>query len=157
MIAMKIHPSAMLFATALTGCVLLGCVDVYSPSGRGYNTQGPPRAVPADGYESDISLFTPGSYLQTLSPNTAFFLTFPRFEDRPHKILPDYTDVKVVSLKGPYVKVELVNSGEVGYVPSIMLGKKRSLSQLPESPPVNERELEPEISPELIDPSKPAE
>ncbi len=157
MIAMKIHPSAILFLAALIGSGLLGCSEVYSPVGSGYNTQAHPRAVPADGYESDASLFTPGSYLQTLSPHTAFFLAFPRFEDRPHKILPDYTDVKVVSLKGTYVKVELVDSGEVGYVPSIMLGKKRSMIDLPVSPPANEAELEPQISPEFTDPSRPAE
>lgn len=157
MLIMKIHPSGMLFAGALLGCGLLGCSEIYRPTGSGYNAQGHPRAVPADGYESDASLFTPGSYLQTLSPHTAFFLTFPRFEDRPYKILPDYTDVKVVSLKGTYVKVELVNTGEVGYVPSIMLGKKRSMSDLPAPPPANEAELEPQISPELIDPSRPAE
>ena len=88
-------------------------------------------------------------------------MSFPRIEDQPHKLLPDFTEVKVVSLKGSYAKVEVVRSGEVGYVPSIMLGEKRSPNQVPLTPTTNDntnnKELTPDISPELVDPSRPAE
>jgi hypothetical protein len=101
-------------------------------------------------------------------------------EDQPNKVLPDYTDVKIISTKGSYVKVEVVDTGEVGYVPSIMLGEKRSPNEIPVTPGVGEIPVtpdllpepqvpsglpdvapEPEIQgiqpPEIIDPSKPAE
>jgi hypothetical protein len=88
-------------------------------------------------------------------------MSFPRIEDQPHKLLPDFTEVKVVSLKGSYAKVEVVHSGEVGYVPSIMLGEKRSPNRGSLTPTTNDnannKELTPDISPELIDPSRPAE
>ena len=38
-------------------------------------------------------------------------MSFPRIEDQPYKLLPDSTEVKVVSLKGSYAKVEVVRSG----------------------------------------------
>ena len=88
-------------------------------------------------------------------------MSYPRIEDQPYKLLPDSTEVKVVSLKGSYAKVEVVRSGEVGYVPSIMLGEKRSSNQVPLTPTINDNtnneQLTPDISPELVDPSRPAE
>ena len=67
----------------------------------------------------------------------------------------------MVSLKGSYAKVEVVRSGEVGYVTSIMLGEKRLSNQVPLTPTTNDntnnKELTPDISPELVDPSRPAE
>ena len=69
--------------------------------------------------------------------------------------------------------MEVVRSGEVGYVPSIMLGEKRSSNQVPLTPnsnsnsntnlnpnltpSTNNEQLTPDISPELVDPSRPAE
>jgi hypothetical protein len=63
----------------------------------------------------------------------------------------------VVSVKGSYVKVELIDSGAVGYVPSMMLGEKRSPHKVPVIPKNNNDQLVPEIDPGFIDPSRPAE
>lgn len=79
--------------------------------------------------------FTPGTFLQTVSPSTSFFKNFPKDDDQPSKILADYTDVKVISSKDSYVKVEVIDTGEVGYVPSVMLGEKRSPEDTPTSLP----------------------
>ena len=68
---------------------------------------------------------------RTVSPQTAFFAKFPKAEDQPIKTLGDYTDVKVISSKGSYVKIEVVDTGDVGYVPSVMLGEKRSPDEVP--------------------------
>lgn len=121
----------------------LGVVDPYGPS------------------------YSAGSFLQTTSATTAFFLRFPKGTEQPDKTLPDYTDVKVISIKGSYVKVEVVNSGDVGYVPSIMLGEKRSPNEVPVTVSPHEIPVTPGLAPEaeipdiqppeVGDPSRPAE
>ena len=162
--------------SVLIWCQLVSCSNSYQPSSssdRGWS--GPPRAIPADELDDYGPDFTPGSYLQTINPSSPFFMSYPRIEDQPYKLLPDSTEVKVVSLKGSYAKVEVVRSGEVGYVPSIMLGEKRSSNQVPLTPnsnsnsssntnlnpnltpSTNNEQLTPDISPELVDPSRPAE
>ncbi|MDC1406033.1 hypothetical protein N8314_00600 [Akkermansiaceae bacterium] len=159
--------------SVLIWCQLVSCSNSYRPSSSDRGWSGPPRAIPADELDDYGPDFTPGSYLQTINPSSPFFMSYPRIEDQPYKLLPDSTEVKVVSLKGSYAKVEVVRSGEVGYVPSIMLGEKRSSNQVPLTPnsnsnsntnlnpnltPSNNNEqLTPDISPELVDPSRPAE
>ena len=147
--------------SALIWCSLVSCNNDHRPSSGGRGWSGPPRAIPADELDDYGPDFTPGSYLQTINPSSPFFMSFPRIEDQPYKLLPDSTEVKVVSLKGSYAKVEVVRSGEVGYVPSIMLGEKRLSNQVPLTPTTNDntnnKELTPDISPELVDPSRPAE
>jgi len=95
--------------------------------------------------------FTAGTFLQTVSPQTAFFASFPKQDTQPTKTLPDYTDVKVISTKGSYVKVEVVNTGEVGYVPSVMLGEKRSPNEVPVTPGAGEVQVTPGMAPDAID------
>ena len=147
--------------SVLIWCQLVSCSNSYRPSSGDRGWSGPPRAIPADELDDYGPDFTPGSYLQTINPSSPFFMSFPRIEDQPYKLLPDSTEVKVVSLKGSYAKVEVVRSGEVGYVPSIMLGEKRLSNQVPLTPTTNDntnnKELTPDISPELVDPSRPAE
>jgi hypothetical protein len=148
----------------------LGGDDAYNP----LNAPGSGTAATDDPYGP---VFTPGTFFQTVSPNTAFFPKFPKEIDQPSKTLSDFTDVKVISTKGSYVKVEVVDTGEVGFVPSVMLGEKRSPNEVPVTPGVGEIPVtpgmapepvdvpfvapEPEIpgiqSPEVIDPTKPAE
>ena len=147
--------------SVLIWCQLVSCNKSYRPSSSDRGWSGPPRAIPADELDDYGPDFTPGSYLQTINPSSPFFMSYPRIEDQPYKLLPDSTEVKVVSLKGSYAKVEVVRSGEVGYVPSIMLGEKRSSNEVPLTPTINDNtnneQLTPDISPELVDPSRPAE
>ena len=151
----------MPLVSVLIWCQLVSCSNSYRPSSSDRGWSGPPRAIPADELDAYGPDFTPGSYLQTINPSSPFFMSYPRIEDQPYKLLPDSTEVKVVSLKGSYAKVEVVLSGEVGYVPSIMLGEKRSPNEVPLTPTINDntnnKELTPDISPELVDPSRPAE
>ncbi len=151
----------------------LGGSDAYNP----LDAPGGQSSAQADPYGP---AFTPGTFLQTVSPSTAFFAKFPKEDDQPTKILADYTDVKVISTKGSYVKVEVVDSGEIGFVPSVMLGEKRSPNEVPVTPGAGEIPVtpglapEPEASvdvpavapepevpgikpPEVVDPSQPAE
>ena len=124
--------------SALIWCSLVSCNNDHRPSSGGRGWSGPPRAIPADELDDYGPDFTPGSYLQTINPSSPFFMSYPRIEDQPYKLLPDSTEVKVVSLKGSYAKVEVVRSGEVGYVPSIMLGEKRSSNEVPLTPTIND-------------------
>ncbi|BDS07725.1 hypothetical protein NT6N_27650 [Oceaniferula spumae] len=165
---------------------LMSCDALNKPldGGDASNPLDPPGRGDAIATTSDPygPLFTPGTFLQTVSPQTAFFANFPKAEDQPSKTLADFTDVKVISTKGSYVKVEVVDTGDVGYVPSVMLGEKRSPNEVPVTPGAGEVPVTPGIAPdpapaaspdvpsvapdpevpgiqppEVIDPSRPAE
>ncbi|PIE21822.1 MAG: hypothetical protein CSA62_15535 [Planctomycetota bacterium] len=143
---------------ASAAALLVSCSSINQPlsSSDGSNPLDPPgrtSTVEEDPYGPN---FTPGTFLQTVSPKTAFFSTFPKGNDQPAKTLPDYTDVKVISSKGSYVKVEVVDSGEVGYVPSVMLGEKRSPNEVPVTPGTGEVPVTPGVAPEPEVPGTPA-
>jgi len=142
---------------------LVSCDTFNQPLGSGDG--GNPLDAPGSGTAIATTtadpygpLFTAGTFLQTVSPQTAFFPNFPKAEDQPTKTLDDYTDVKVISTKGSYVKIEVVDTGEVGYVPSVMLGEKRSPNEVPVTPGVGEVPVTPGISPDagVPDPTVPS-
>ena len=151
----------------LLACTLGSC-DFYQPlPNNGYNPLDTAGGNQAAAMDPNRSLFTPGAFLQTVSPMAAFYSKYPKDMEQPNKTLPDNTDVKVISIKGTYVKVEVVDSGDVGYIPSVMLGVKRSPNEVPVTsgtsgfpvtpgtvPPTGIEEIHP---PELGDPSRPAE
>ncbi len=158
-----------IFSVSLLALSLVSCdFNQPLPGNDVYN----PLNAPGSGgqlgvVDSHGPSITPGSFLQTNSSMTAFFARFPTATDQPSKTLPNYTDVKVISTKGSYVKVEVVNSGDVGFVPAVMLGVKRSPNEVPvtagpgEIPVTSGIATEPEIldvdPPELGDPSRPSE
>lgn len=155
---MKFVRYAPMFVAVMFCHGLVSCGNAYDPSsGRGDDRFGAPRAIPTDDPEMYGPEILPGRYLQTVSVNTVFFNNYPNIYDRPDRILPNFTDVKVVSVKGSYVKVELINTGAVGYVPSMMLGEKRSPRNSQVAPQDNGGQLVPDITPDLIDSSRPAE
>lgn len=138
------------------------------PGNDAYN----PLDAPGGG--ADLALADPygpsysaGSFLQTITPMAAFYNNFPKGSEQPNKTLANYTDVKVISTKGSYVKVEVVNTGAVGYVPSVMLGEKRSPNEvpvtaapgsIPVTPGIAPQPEIPDIQPpEVGDPSRPSE
>ena len=101
------------------------------------------------------SSLTPGTFLQTTSPQVSFFNRLPGEGDQPNKLLANNTDVKVISTSGTYAKVEIVDTGEVGYVPSTLLGTKRApeVSPTPPTPTIvpeapETDPLVPEVAPE---------
>jgi hypothetical protein len=65
-------------------------------------------------------VFTAGQFVRTVMDNTAFFKTRPKGSADADKLLPRGTSMKVISHSDSFVKVEL-DSGEVGFVPSVML------------------------------------
>lgn len=139
---------------------LVSCDSWNQPLGSGdANPLDPPGSgnsiATTSADTSNSQLFTPGTFLQTASAQTAFFPKFPNVEDQPTKTLADYTDVKVISSKGSYVKVEVVDSGDVGYVPAIMLGEKRSPNEVPVTIGAGEVPVTPGIAPDPVVPSTP--
>lgn len=156
-----------MFTIPLVACALVSC-DFNQPLPHtGYNPLDAPggnQSAATDPYQAS---YTPGAFLQTVSPMTAFYFKYPKDMEQPNKTLSNYTDVKVISTKGTYVKVEVVHSGDVGYIPSVMLGAKRSPNEVPVTadrsgfpvtpgagPTPDVEEIQP---PELGDPSRPAE
>ena len=71
-----------------------------------------------------------GQWLETSMPNTAFYSRTPRGNEQPQKMLGSNTPLRVIATEGTYVKVEL-EGGEIGYVPAIMVGEKRSPNEIP--------------------------
>lgn len=120
------------------------------------------------------SQFTAGQFVQAAIENTAFFNQRPKGEADADKLLKQGTSMKVISLSGSYVKVEL-DSGEVGFVPSVMLedpgswqdvstpmpGEQQVYPPLPGDPSeplpvIDPAGLPPEGSiPQIIDPDAP--
>ncbi len=70
----------------------------------------------------------PGQFVTANIPNTAFYKNKPKGSEDADKLLKLGTNMKIVSDDGAYVKVEL-DSGEVGWVPSVMV--TASGSELP--------------------------
>jgi len=158
----------LLFAS-LASLVLVSCdFDTSLPNNGAYDPLGSPNGGEQLGIVDPYGAsYTPGSFLQTTSPMTAFYSRFPQSMDQPDKTLPNGVDVKVISVKGSYIKVEVVNTGDVGFVPSVMLGEKRSPNEVPvtadprgmqvtpgEAPRTEELSVQ---APGLLDPSRPAE
>ncbi len=78
--------------------------------------------------------YLPGQWVETSMPNATFFLVIPSGNATAKKMLPVATPLKVVSTSGTYVKVEL-DSGEVGFVPEIMIAERSAASISPVVPP----------------------
>lgn len=64
--------------------------------------------------------FAAGRFVLAIMDNTAFFKERPKGDADADKLLARGTSMKVISSNDSYVKVEL-DSGEVGWVPSVML------------------------------------
>jgi hypothetical protein len=152
---MKYANLLTLLALASVSVALVSCDSFNKPlgGGDGYNPLDGPGGQTAAQEDPYGPAFTPGTFLQTVSPNTALFNKFPKESDQPNKTLPDYTDVKVISTKGSYVKVEVVDTGEVGFVPSVMLGEKRSANEIPVTPGAGDIPVTPGMAPEPEVPS----
>ncbi len=89
------------------------------------------------------SAFTAGQFVQAAIDNTAFFKNRPNGDTDADKLLKRETSMKVISISGSYVKVEL-DSGEVGFVPSVMVeDPKATIQPLPTSP--NEYQIYPPL------------
>ncbi len=77
--------------------------------------------------------YTPGQWVETAMANSTFFRAIPKGNASADKVLKAGTPLKVVKAQGSFIKVEL-DSGDVGYVPSIMVTERRAQSNSFSSP-----------------------
>lgn len=79
---------------------------------------------------SVVPAFVAGQFVQSSMDNTAFFKNRPVGDAEADKMLTRGTSMKVISMNESYVKVEL-DSGEVGFVPSVMLEDPSAMLSAP--------------------------
>lgn len=120
--AVKAVMSLCLSGVAVIG--LSSCGNFNKPIDSSFNPLDSPGSA-RDAEVVDVSgpAYTPGQWLETTIPSTAFFSSLPGGNDQPSQVLPAGTVLKVISTEGTYVRVEL-ESGDVGYVPSIMVAER---------------------------------
>lgn len=109
----------VLSALALLG--LSGCETFNQPLSQGGFDPllTPGGANPQD--HSQQSAFKGGDLVAAAMDNTAFFKNLPKGDADADRLLPRGTGMKVVKASGSYLQVELDQSGEVGWVPSVMV------------------------------------
>lgn len=99
---------------------MVACETLNTPISSGsFDPLRPPGTGRQKSSDSEPSL-TPGQFVTASIPNTAFYKEKPNNNQDADKLLDVGTAMKVVSLESNFVKVEL-DSGETGYVPSVML------------------------------------
>lgn len=91
-----------------------------------------------------------GQWVETSMPNATFFRAIPKGNASADKVLSVGTPLKVVSSKSTYVKVEL-DSGEVGYVPEIMVIERgageQTAAEVPPAPAPDYGPVPPPVEP----------
>jgi len=164
---------------AIPAAIVLGlaaCNDMSSPiTGGDFD----PLRTPGGQITPVVNApaFAAGGFVRAIMDNTAFFKTRPKGDADADKLLSRGTSMKVISSSDTYVKVEL-DSGEVGWVPTVMLEDPNAAAAQDESfgapnpgeyqvyppvggyggmlPPVTPAELPPEGAiPTVIDPDAP--
>lgn len=96
-----------------------GDFDPLRPPGSGSSLNVKPSAA-----------FSAGQFVRATMDNTAFFKTRPKGDVDADKLLTRGTSMKVISSSDSYVKVEL-DSGEVGWVPTVMVEDPNAISEVP--------------------------
>jgi hypothetical protein len=113
-------PSVVLASLAL---VLASCETGQLTTSGDFD----PLTAPGSGRSTRLaqSGLRPGSFARTSMDNVAFFLKRPKGDAEADRQLPANTEMKVISDDGSFAKVEL-NSGEVGYVPSVLVSDQNA-------------------------------
>lgn len=86
--------------------------------------------------------FKPGDHVRAAMDNTAFFKKLPKGDADADKTLVRDTNMKVIRVAGSYLQVELDTSGEVGYVPSVMVEDRNARPTPPTAPLPNANEIQ---------------
>ena len=114
---MKIFPIVAGFAAF----AVIGCEDFNRPfSSAGFDPLSAPGGTAGEAPPPMDDGFKPGQFVTAMMPNTAFFLKKPGADAEADRLLSRGASMKVVANSGSFLKVEL-DSGEVGFVPSIMV------------------------------------
>lgn len=133
----------MALASGVTALGLAACGTSDGPVGFG---DADPLRAPGSSTTSPVIEpgFRAGEFVRAIVDNTAFFTKRPKGDSDADKVLPRGTSMKVVSTVDSYLKVEL-DSGEIGFVPSVMVeGSAENAAPLPPTNP-NEIQLYPPL------------
>lgn len=116
--------------SAVIGLSLTACDTMTRPiSSGGFD----PLSAPGGGSNLSSAVgseFSAGQFVRAALDNTAFFKNRPKGDADADKLLSRGTSMKVVSVSDSYAKVEL-DSGEVGYVPTVMLEEPNATMTAP--------------------------
>lgn len=122
---------------ALSAFAVLGLVSCDTMTAPISSGDFDPLRPPGGNVGSNVNTtpaFKPGQMVRASMNNTAFFKAKPKGDGDADKLLPQGSGMKVVSFSGSYVKVEL-DSGEVGFVPTVMLEDPNAASAVPTTNP----------------------
>jgi hypothetical protein len=110
----------LLALPAIAAFGLSSCGTMNQPiSSSEFDPLAAPGSSLAVAQENRVS-FRPGQYVQTSMASTGFYRTRPKGNADADRLLSRNTRLKVVSSDSSYVRVEL-DSGELGFVPAVML------------------------------------
>lgn len=135
------HLSKMALASGIAAIGLAACGTSNGPTG--FDTIDPLRAPGSNTSASSIETegFSAGQFVRAAVDNTAFYLKRPKEDADADKLLRRGTSMKVISASGNYLKVEL-DSGEVGFVPPVMVEDGNSGAIDTSSYPINPNEIQ---------------
>jgi hypothetical protein len=120
----KIHTfmklNLLLPATAFLG--LAACQNSGGPVSSGdFDPLRPPGSQLNLATADTIPTLRPGQFVETAMDNTAFFKNRPKGNADADKLLNRGVSMKIVQKDASYLKVEIDDTGEVGWVPAVMV------------------------------------
>lgn len=119
------------FLLGTVGALISSCGGL-APSGD-YDSSTDPLDSPGSQRRAEAinsgPRYAPGSYVEVTDANAGLYRRFPKGDMQPSTKLVPGTQLKVLSEKGSYVKVE-TESGQIGYVPAIMVSDRMADSTL---------------------------
>lgn len=130
----------LLLTLPLAPALFISCSTLNQPidSSSGFDPLSPAgsQLVPNSGsstVDASVDRYTPGQWVETSMANSMFFNKVPKGNASADKVLDAATPLKVVGARGTYLEVQL-ESGEVGFVPEIMVVERAALPDLPVVP-----------------------
>ncbi len=116
--------------SAIAVLSLVACDSMTGPITSGdFDPLRPPGGNVGPGVKT-APTFKAGQFVRAAMDNAAFFKARPKGDADADKLLTRGTAMKVISYNGSYVQVEL-DSGEIGFVPSVMLEDPNAVTQAP--------------------------
>lgn len=140
----------------VTGVILSSCGRFSSSfnSAQNFDASIDPLDSPGRKKASTVEagpIFAPGSFVEVTDSNAGLYRKIPRGNEQPEQRLAVGTQLKVVSERGSYVRVE-TEGGQIGFVPAIMVAS-RGAASLPLITDEPQGVAPPPTSIEPIDPS----
>ncbi len=114
---MKFSP----FTVIPIAIAIAACDTMNAPvSSSSFDPLRPPGSNRQPASSSNSPELSPGQFVSANIPNTAFYKNKPKGSENADKLVSVGTQMKIIETESDYVKVEL-DSGEVGYVPAVMV------------------------------------